>query len=216
MRKLYSYFRSSASYRVRIALNYKNLPYSLEGVHLVKEGGQQHKPEYLKLNPQGLVPCLIEDDKIFTQSLAIMEYLEEAYPKPPILPSDKFDRAYVRSLSLMIACEIHPLNNLSVLQYLKNELEVSDEQKQRWYCHWIHKYFKAFEARLKASPDTGDFCFGEAPTMADMCLVPQVYNANRFDCPLDEFPIISRINENCINLPAFATAHPDKQADADI
>lgn len=215
MRKLYSYFRSSASYRVRIALNYKDLPYSLEGVHLIKDGGQQHQPEYLKLNPQGLVPTLIDEQHTLTQSLAIMEYLEETYPKPAILPNDKFAKAYVRSLSLMIACEIHPLNNLGVLQYLKKEFDISDEQKQQWYSHWVYKGLKAVEARLKASPYADNFCYGEAPTMADMCLIPQVYNANRFNCCLDELPMIRKINDNCNALPAFATAHPDKQAYVD-
>lgn len=211
--KLYSYFRSSASYRVRIALNYKNIPHRQEYVHLVKEGGEQFKADYKKLNSQCLVPTLVDDEHIITQSLAMLEYLEEKYPSPALLPEDIHQRAKVRSMALQIACEIHPLNNLRVLQYLQNDLQLSDEDKSMWYQHWIIEGFNALEVRLERDADVGKCCFGDTPTFADLCLIPQVYNAKRFDCPLDDYPTIMRINDHCLGLTAFATASPESQCD---
>ncbi|MDC9719927.1 MAG: maleylacetoacetate isomerase [Gammaproteobacteria bacterium] len=210
---LSTYFRSTAAYRVRIALNHKQLEHTLIPVNLLVDGGQQKTTEYLHKSPNGLVPILETDDGVLHQSLAIMEYLEEKYPANPILPIDLMSRAQVRAFSQSIACDIHPLNNLRVLQYLSNELKVSDEAKKRWYVHWVHLGFSALEARLNASSGT-QFCFGNEITMADICLVPQVYNAIRFNCPMDEYPNIVRINDNCLELDAFTKSSPSNQPDA--
>lgn len=209
--KLYSYFRSSASYRVRIALNLKNLDAEIIPVNLLK--GEQKSTGYTKLNPQGLLPALMDDGNILTQSLAIIEYLEETHPDTPLLPKSPADRARVRALSLAIACEIAPINNLGTFNYLKNELEVSDEQKIKWIHHWIGKGFAALEIILNDG-ESGKFCHGDTPTMADCCLMPQVFNARRFDCDLTPYPKIIQIVENCEAHPAFIEAHPSKQADA--
>ena len=209
---LYGYWRSSAAYRVRIALNLKQLPVEHKSVHLVKNGGEQHQPEYLALNPSHLVPSLVDGDVTLSQSMAIIEYLDEVYPQAPLLPVEAADRAVVRAMAQTIACEIHPLNNLRVLQHLSGELAVSDEQKQQWIAKWVTRGFEALEAML--AKHGGRFCFGDQPTLADLCLVPQVYNANRFKVPLDAFPHIQRINANCLALPAFADAAPEQQADA--
>jgi len=214
--KLYSYFRSSASFRVRIALAWKGLDYDYVPVHLTKGGGQQFAPEYAALNPASLVPALLEDDgSVLTQSLAIIEYLEETRPEPPLLPKDAAGRARVRALALSIACEIHPLNNLRVLGYLAKTLGVGEEQKNAWYRHWVETGLATLEAMLAKDPRTGSFCHGEAPTLADVLLVPQIFNARRFDCRLDHVPTVMRIHERCLSVPAFATSVPAEQPDAE-
>ena len=216
MLTLYTYFRSSAAYRVRIALSLKGLDYQSAPVHLVRDGGQQRQAAYLGKNPQGLVPALeLPDGTVLTQSLAIMEYLEEAYPQQPLLPADALGRARVRALSQAIACDIHPVNNLRVLQYLQQQLHIDDAQKNAWYRHWISEGLGAVEALLARHPATGSFCHGDTPTLADCCLVPQVFNALRFGCPLDAFPTVRRIAEHCNTLAAFAQAAPARQPDAE-
>ncbi|HJV52503.1 MAG TPA: maleylacetoacetate isomerase [Noviherbaspirillum sp.] len=217
--KLYSYFRSSASYRVRIALNLKGLPYETVSVHLLKDGGQQFAPEYLRLNPDAVVPALVDDSTepaaVLTQSLAIIEYLEETHPAPPLLPQDPADRAYLRSLALTIACEIHPLNNLRVLRYLVRELKVGEDDKNAWYRHWCEHGLASLEAMLACDRRTGTFCYGDAPSLADCFLIPQVANAQRMNCDLSRVPTIMRINEACLALDAFADAMPARQPDAE-
>ncbi|EWG99715.1 maleylacetoacetate isomerase [Halomonas sp. BC04] len=213
MTTLYGYFRSSAAYRVRIALNLKGLAYDQGLVNLVK--GEQRGQENLARNPQGLVPVLKTDDGTqLTQSLAICEYLEERYPEPPLLPIDPADRARVRALAQLVACEIHPLNNLKVLKYLVHELKLDEEAKLAWYRHWITEGFTALEAMLAREAGTGDFCHGDTPTLADLCLVPQVFNAERFECDLSAYPRIRRITNNCRALDAFHRASPGEQPDA--
>lgn len=213
--KLYHYFRSSASYRVRIALNLKGLPYELLPVHLIKQGGEHLSPDYRKINPDALVPALDDDSHVLTQSLAIIEYLEETHPTPPLLPVGALDRAHVRAIALSIACDIHPLNNLRVLRHLVKEMKVSEEDKDNWYRHWCEQGLAALETTLASDPRTGAFCFGDTPTLADCCLVPQIYNANRLKCNLSAMPTILRINETCLALPAFANARPEAQPDAE-
>ena len=213
--KLYSYFPSSASFRVRIALNLKGLPYEFAGVHLLRGGGEQFKPEFAALNPQSLVPVLVDGDQALTQSLAIIEYLEETHPKPALLPKTPAERARVRSLALLIACDIHPLNNLRVLKYLKRTLKVEDDAKDAWYCHWVNLGFTALEARLACDSATGRFCHGDTPGLADCCLVPQVFNAQRLKCDLSAMPTIRRIHESCMGLEAFQRAAPANQPDAE-
>lgn len=208
MLTLYDYFRSSACYRVRIALNLKELDYDVVPIHLVNNGGEQHAPDYQKINPQGLVPALQIDNKILTQSLAIIEYLDEAYPLPALLPAHPYEKARVRAFALTIAADIHPLNNLRVLKYLSSELGVSDTQKNQWYQHWIAKGLSALEQQLTTHQLAGDFCFGNQPTLADICLVPQLYNAKRFSCDLQPYPTLRRIDINCQHLAAFANARP--------
>ncbi len=210
--KLHGYFRSSAAFRVRIALNLKNLPYDPAFVHLRK--GEQLAPGFLRLNPQGLVPALEDGPHLLTQSLAITEYLDETHPEPPLLPKSPAERARVRALALAIACDIHPLNNLRVLVYLKKNLKVSDAQHDEWYRHWIHEGFRGFEGMLK-SGDTGRFCHGDTPGLADICLVPQVFNAKRFcsDADLAPYATTMRVFAECMMLPAFDKAQPDKQPD---
>ena len=215
--KLYSYFRSSASYRVRIALNLKGLAYDTVPVHLLKKGGEQFSDEYRQLNPTALIPTLVDDTlqhaAVITQSLAIIEYLDEAYPTPSLLPASPIDRAYVRSIGLSIACEIHPLNNLRVLRYLKNELKVDEEEKDAWYRHWCEQGLIAVETVLEQSGQVGKFCYGDSATLADCLLIPQVFNAQRFNCDLTKIPNIMRINDHCNTLDAFIKAAPDKQLD---
>jgi len=210
--QLYDYFRSSAAYRVRIALNLKGLSYTRVPVKLTT--GAQRATDYLSVNAQGLVPTLASDGQNHGQSLAICEYLEECYPEPPLLPLTAAERARVRSLALMIACDIHPLNNLRVLNYLVTDLAVSETKKLDWYRHWVTTGFSAFERRLAEEGATSTFCHRDEPTLADCCLVPQVYNARRFDVDLTSFPIIARIDEACNELPAFARAQPEHQPDA--
>lgn len=212
--KLYDYFRSSAAYRVRIALNLKGLKPSREFVHLRRN--DQRSDDYLALNPQGLVPALaIDGGAVLTQSLAIIGYLDETHPEPPLLPATAVDRARVHGIALEIACDIHPLNNLRVLQYLKNTLGVSEEQKDAWYRYWIDIGLEALETRLARDPQTGRFCHGDDPTLADICLVPQLANARRMTIDVTPFPTLTRIEAACNALPAFADAAPARQPDAE-
>ena len=215
--KLYTYFRSSAAYRVRIALNLKGIAYDSIPVHLLQDGGQQLLPAYRAVNPSALVPALDDDGAILTQSLAMLEYLEETRPGVPLLPADPLERARVRALALAIACDAHPLMNLRVLKYLKNTLGLSDEAKQEWYRHWMAEGLAAVEALLAQGDPagTGLFCHGDSPTMADCCLVPQVFNAQRFAIDLAPYPRVARIHAHCAGLPAFIAAHPSQQPDAE-
>jgi maleylpyruvate isomerase len=213
--KLYGFFRSSASYRVRIALNLKGLDYEQVPIHLRRGGGEQFSAQYKAINPQALVPALDDDGRVLIQSLAIMEYLDECYPKPPLLPETSADRALVRSMALVVACEIHPIQNLRVLVYVKNSLKHSDEEVNRWAQHWIDLGLSALEQMVVSQAKRGNFCFGDAPTMADICLIPQFANARRFNCNLAGFPTLVRIEERCLALPAFANAAPEKQPDAE-
>ncbi|MFN3703349.1 maleylacetoacetate isomerase [Thermomonas sp.] len=212
--QLYSYWRSSAAYRVRIGLNLKGLPYEIVPVHLVRDGGQQHSDAYRALNPQELVPTLGHGQRRLTQSLAILEYLDEVWPTPPLLPATARERQRVRALALLVACEVHPLNNLRVLQYFEHEWNVPQPERDAWVKHWIEDGFRAAEALLAEHPSTGDFCEGEMPTLADCCLVPQVYNARRFGVDLAPYPTIRRIEAACLALPAFDAARPENQPDA--
>ncbi|MEA3276681.1 MAG: maleylacetoacetate isomerase [Pseudomonadota bacterium] len=212
---LYSYFRSSAAYRVRISLHLKGLDYETRPVHLLRDGGENFSPEYLALNPQGLIPALVDDGQVHTQSLAIIEYLEERYPDPPLLPPSAAARARVRALSQIVACDIHPLNNLRVRDYVKERLGHDESQWLAWYRHWIREGFQAFEALLATDAGTGQFCQGGRPTLADACLVPQVFNARRFDVPLEAFPTLCRIAEDCGRIKAFRDAAPENQPDAE-
>ncbi len=214
MLTLHSYFRSSASYRVRIALNLKGLPYTYAPVHLLKDGGQQRTADYQRVNPAQLVPTLVDDGHTLGQSLAIMEYLEETHPEPPLMPRDPLCRARVRALAQSVACEIHPLNNLRVLQYLDNDLKLDEATKATWYRHWITVGFTAIESMLANDPSTGTYCHGNTPGLADCCLIPQIANSRRFDTPLDAFPTIRRIEQACLALEAFAKAAPQLQPDA--
>ena len=209
---LYDFFRSSAAYRVRIALNLKGLEAERRFVHLRR--GDQRAPEYLAMNPQGLVPMLVVGERRLTQSLAIIEYLEERHPLPPLLPQSDEDRAFVRAVALAIACDIHPIDNLRVLQYLEKTLGVATEARDAWYRHWIDEGFRAIEAML-AERTSGPFCFGDTPTLADVCLVPQVANANRLKVDLAPYPRIRAINAACLELAAFDRARPDRQPDAE-
>jgi maleylacetoacetate isomerase/maleylpyruvate isomerase len=215
MLRLYTYFRSSAAYRVRIALNLKGLAYDAVPVHLLRDGGEQNQPAYRVLSPLGTVPALQTGGATLTQSLAIIEYLDETHPQPPLLPASAEDRARVRALAQTIACDIHPVNNLRVLQYLGREFGATQDQKDAWYRHWVGEGLCAVERLLAAHPGTGAFCHGDAPTLADCCLVPQAFNARRFDCPLDAMPTIRRIVAACEALPAFRNAAPALQPDAE-
>jgi len=210
--QLYSYFRSSAAYRVRIALALKGVAFEYVPVHLVK--GEQRDDRYRAVNLQSLVPALIDEGRIFTQSLAIIEYLEERYPNPRLLPDAPAERARVRSIALSIACEIHPLDNLRVLQYLVRTLGVSEEAKNVWYRHWIDLGLSALESQLASDRATGTFCHGETPSLADICLVPQLANARRYNISLDAYPTLTRIDSSCRALDAFAVAAPERQPDA--
>jgi maleylacetoacetate isomerase len=214
MIKLYGYWRSTAAYRVRIVLNMKQIPYSQESVHLVKNGGEQHKPEYQAINPQELVPTLVDDGVSIGQSMAILEYLEEKYPKVALLPQTLDKRALTRQLAQIVCCDIHPLNNLRVLQYMKDKLEVSDDNKSAWYHHWIRTGFQAYDKLLTQNKISGTYSLGEELSLADACLIPQIYNANRFNFPMNEFPRLKEINENCLKLERFQNAVPENQPDA--
>ncbi len=211
--KLYTYFRSSAAFRVRIALNLKGLPYEAAFVHLAK--GEHRVPTYGEINPQALLPTLEDDGRLLTQSLAIIEYLDETRPTRPLLPTDAPGRARVRSLAMLVACEIHPLNNLRVLQHLKRALGQNDEQVNAWYRHWIADGLAKFEADLTTGGGTGKFCHGDAPTMADCCLVPQIFNAQRYQCDTASYPAAMRVFAQCMQLDAFERAQPSKQPDAE-
>lgn len=212
---LHSYWRSSAAYRVRIGLNLKGLPYETVPVHLVRDGGGQHRPEYAAdVNPQRLVPVLRHGQRKLRQSLAILEYLDEMWPQPPLLPAKARDRARVRALAQMVACDIHPLNNLRVLQYLEREWGAPQPERDEWVKHWMREGFAAFEALLADNPATSDFCDGDAPGLADCCLVPQLYNAHRFGVDLAPYPTLRKVEANCLRLPAFDAARPERQPDA--
>lgn len=213
--KLYDYFRSSASYRVRIGLKLKGLDYESVPVHLLRDGGEQLKPEYRAVNPSALVPALQDGDATITQSLAILEYLDEVHTMVPLLPRDALGRARVRQLALMIGCDIHPINNLRVLRYLVKQAGLTEEAKNAWYVHWVQEGFAALETELAQSPDTGRFCHGDTPTIADCFLVPQVFNAVRFNIDMTPYPVIVRIDAALRELPAFAAAHPSAQPDAE-
>lgn len=212
--RLYSYWRSSAAYRVRIALNLKGLDYQVYPVNLVGDGGQQHAPEFADLNPQELVPVLVHGNRVLRQSMAIIEYIDEVWPDCPLIPSTVRLRERTRAIAQMIACDIHPLNNLRVMQYLESHFAASPEQRQEWMRHWIGAGFIALEKVLADNPSTGAFCEGDMPTLADCCLVPQVYNANRVSLDLAPFPNIRRINQACLSLGAFDRARPENQVDA--
>jgi maleylacetoacetate isomerase len=212
--KLYGYFRSSAAFRVRIALNLKGLPYEQASIHLRKN--EQRRDDYLTLNPQGLVPTLDADGKLLTQSLAIIEYLEETHPEPPLLPGQPVARARVRSLAMAIACDIHPIDNLRVLRYLAKPLGHDDKAVEDWFNHWIRVGFEGIERILAEDGEAGAFCHGDQPTLADVCLVPQVFNAQRYPSfDFTPFPTIMRAFGNCMTRDAFDRARPEKQPDAE-
>jgi maleylacetoacetate isomerase len=214
MLRLYSYFRSSSSYRVRIALNLKGVAYEVIPVHLLRDGGEQHQPGFTASNPAELVPVLTDGPLTLTQSLAIIEYLEEIYPTPSLLPGDAATKARIRALALDIVCEIQPLNNLRVLQYLKSQLALDEAARTQWSHDWMKRGFAAIEARL-SSRHTSKYCDGDAPTLADCCLIPQVFNALRVNCPMESFPNIKRIYEKCMGSEAFQNAAPGRQIDAE-
>ena len=213
--KLFNYFRSSSSYRVRIACHLKGLPYEYLPVHLNRDGGEQFGPTFSMLNPQQLVPVLEDGGSHIAQSMAILEYLEERYPEVPLLPRSEIARARVRQIAQYIACEMHPLNNLRVLKFLSGPLGLSEEQKQRWIAHWLQTGLSALEAELSQSPDRGAFCFGETPTLADCCLVPQLFNTRRFGIDVQAYPTLHAIERRCEELDAFRRAHPSLQPDSE-
>lgn len=213
--KLYSYWRSSAAYRVRIALHLKQLPFETVAVHLVNNGGEQHSAAYRALNPQESVPVLLDGERVFRQSLAIIEYLDETYPGAMmLLPSTARERARVRGLAQIITSDVHPLNNLRVMQYLERETHMPQVERERWTRHWMQEGFRAVEALLADNSSTGLYCDGDSPTLADICLVPQVYNARRFNVDMSDFPTIARIERQCLGLPGFDAARPERQPDA--
>lgn len=210
--KLYSYFRSSAAYRVRIALNLKGLAYDMEAVHLTKEGGRQHTAEFKQVNPQERVPALqLSSGDVLTQSLAIIEYLDETHPEPALLPADALARAQVRAIAQIVACDIHPLNNLMVLQYLKRQMRHEQADIDTWYHHWVIQGFTSIEAMIAPAP----YACGAHVTLADVCLIPQVFNARRLKVPLDNFPKIVAVETACLKLPVFDKARPENQPDAE-
>ncbi|MDI1264149.1 MAG: maleylacetoacetate isomerase [bacterium] len=212
--KLYTYFRSSAAYRVRIALALKGLPWEPAYVHMLRGGGEQHSPAYRGINPQGLVPTFADEGFDLVQSIAICEYLEEKYPEPRLLPGDLRARAYVRAVMSAVACDIHPLNNLRVLKYVTSTLGHNEAEKLAWYRHWIADGFAGLEGLIVQAGRSGVFACGDQPTLADAFIVPQVYNARRFDCPMDACPNITRIADACLALPQFQAARPEAQGDA--
>ena len=210
--KLYTYFRSSAAYRVRIALNLKGIGYETVPIHLIKDGGRHRTAEYRAVNPQMRVPSLaLDNGEVLIQSMAIMEYLEETHPKPPLLPSDPVARAHVRAFADVIACDIHPLNNTSPLFYLKRELKHEQPEIDTWYHHWIHQGFEALETLVRPGP----YAFGKEVTLADVCLVPQMFNARRLKVPLDKYPKLVAVDAALLKLPAFDKARPENQPDAE-
>jgi maleylacetoacetate isomerase len=210
--KLYTFFRSSAAFRVRIALNVKGLPY--ESLPKAFAKNEHRAADYLALNPQGLIPALAIDGVVLSQSLAIIEYLDERHPQPPLLPSDPIDRARVRSMAMAIACEIHPLNNLRVLNYLKGELKQDEAGVATWYRHWVTEGFRGLEVQAREFSAAGRYCFGDTLSLADVCLVPQMFNARRFKTDLTPFPTLAGISAHLESLPAFAAARPEVQPDA--
>lgn len=213
-RILHGYYRSSAAFRVRIALNIKGLSTDHVSVNLMPGKDGQHSDEYKRLNPQGRVPYYSEDEFHLGQSPAILEYLEDQYPEPALLPSDPREKAYVRQLAALIACDIHPLNNLSVLKYIKREFGADEGAVKKWYGHWIEQGFAALEVMLQDSKTAGLYCFGDVPSLADIYLVPQLYNARRFDVAVDSYPALVRIDHECMKLKAFQDAVPENQHDA--
>src|SRR5512134_1088069 len=217
--RLYTYWRSSAAYRVRIVLNLKGLPYEYVPKHLLRDGGEQRKADYLALNPQGLVPALADGDLVIPQSLAICEYLEEVHPTPALLPGSAAERAIVRGMALAIACDTHPLNNLPIMGYLRKELGADDAAVQRWVEHWIHRGFTGLERWVasiaRKSSGAREYCFGAQVTLADACLVQQMYNARRFKVDVSEYPNLVGISRHLESLPAFAAARPEAQPDAE-
>jgi maleylacetoacetate isomerase len=212
--QLYGYWRSTAAYRVRIACGLKGLSPTLVPVHLVRDGGEQRAAAYLAVNPLGLVPTLVVDGRPLTQSLAIIEWLDEQYPAPPLLPAGAWARAQAREIGQLIACDIHPVDNLRVLQYLGGTLGASEEQTRAWYRHWLVTGLEALESMLAANPSRGHFCCGDTPTVADLCLVPQLYNARRFEINLASCPTLVAIDATCASLTAFQQAAPAAQPDA--
>ena len=213
--KLYSFFRSSAAYRARIALNVKGLQYEYVAKHLLKNGGEHRLADYLAINPQGFIPALAHDGALITQSVAIIEYLDEVFPLPPLFPKHPVDRAAVRTMSLLIACDIHPLNNLRVLNYLKSPLGQESEPIAEWYKHWIAEGFAALEHFIVKYSSDGRYCFDDAVTMADVLLVPQVANARRYQMDLAPYPTLKKVTEHLESLPAFLAARPEAQPDAE-
>ncbi len=212
--KLYSYWRSSAAYRVRIALNLKQLEYDIIPVSLVRDGGEHHKDDYAALNPQQLVPTMVDGGRVIRQSMAMIEYLDDVYPEFPLIPSDPRSSAWVRSISLAVACDIHPLNNLRVLKFLKQQMSLDQASVDQWYEHWISEGLKSMELMIAENPSVGDFCAGDLPTMADCLLVPQLYNARRFDIDLTAYPHLTAIDDHCMSLEPFRNAAPEQQPDA--
>lgn len=208
MLTLFDYYRSSACYRVRIALNLKKLSYDINTIHLVQDGGAQFRAQYTALNPQQLVPTLQDDNVTLTQSLAIIEYLEECYPDPPLLPKSPIEKAHVRAFALTIIADIHPINNLRILKYLTGVLHVTDEEKKEWIHHWMHVGFKAMETQLNRNDHHTNCCFSDAPSLADVCLIPQLYNARRFELDLTPYPTLVKIEQHCQKLEAFELAYP--------
>lgn len=213
--QLYTYFRSSAAYRVRIVLGLKGLEWEAVPVHLLKDGGQQNSAPYKALNPAGLVPAFTDGAAVLRQSLAIIEYLEEQYPAISVLPGDALERAHIRGLAYDIACDLHPVNNLRILKYLENPLGLTPEQRKEWYLHWVALGLEAFEQQLVAYNKAGDFCYGSTPTLADVCLIPQVFNAHRFGYSTDHLPRVTKALQACAQLPAFIQAEPANQLDAE-
>jgi maleylacetoacetate isomerase len=213
--RLYSFWRSSAAFRVRIALNLKQLAYEIEPVHLIKDGGQHHTAEYSELNPQEFVPVLMHGNRVLRQSMAIMEYLDDTWPENPLLPLAARDAQRARAIAQMIACDIHPLNNLRVMKYLESQFSANQAQKDEWMKHWISTGFESLEKVLANNPSTGGFCEGDTPTIADCCLVPQVFNAERFKVDMKSYPTIRRINQACCEMEEFKHAHPSAQPDAE-
>ncbi|KTD74703.1 maleylacetoacetate isomerase [Legionella waltersii] len=205
---LYDYFRSTACYRVRIALNLKQIPYEKVEVHLVNNGGEQHSPMYLKINPQGLVPTIDNNGQVISQSLAIIDYLEDVYPDPQLLPKDPYIKAKLKSIAFTVACDMHPLNNLGVLNRLKSQFNAQEDQVTTWYHHWLKKGFDAIEKQLEQLERSQAVCYGDTISLADVCLIPQVYNAYRFHFNLDAYPLIRSINEHCLSIEAFKKAVP--------
>jgi maleylpyruvate isomerase len=215
MIKLYSYFRSSAAFRVRIALNLKGVPHEIVPIHLLKSGGEQFGEQYVRTNPLSLIPTLEDSGQVLFQSLAIIEYLEECYPEPALLPSDPLSRAYVRAVALAIACDIHPLNNLRVLRYLVRELRVSDQDKDAWYRHWVELGLGQLERVVVSSGRAGRFALGDKVTIADLTIVPQIFNARRFNCDLAKAPTLNGIADRCLQLDVFMRAEPSAQPDCE-
>ena len=214
--KLYSYWRSSAAYRVRIGLNLKGLRYEIVPVHLVRDGGEQHAEAFRKMNPQRLVPLFKHGNRQMWQSLAILEYLDETWPTPALLPSPARERQRVRAIAQTIACDVHPLNNLRVMQYFEHTWRVPQSERDEWVKHWIVEGFQALETMLNDHPATGKYCEGDTPSLADCCLIPQVYNARRYGVAMEAFPVIERIERACLALPAFDAARPERQPDCPV